>query len=218
MGITVENGGILTTVQDEGRFGNQAFGVSTSGAMDPRAFHIANLLVGNKKTEGALEMTFMGPTLTFTSDNIIAVTGGDLTPMLDGQPFPMYKAVLVKKGQKLMFAGARKLDNLVFVVDNNGLQIDGDIEDVCSPYPLPDKFKAFNFHVIEIDAHDFEQIDAAFREARETKGMPTAIIAKSVKGKGVSFMENQTSWHGSAPNDEQYAQAMEELEKAGAAL
>ena len=218
MGITVENGGILTTVQDEGRFGNQAFGVSTSGAMDPRAFHIANLLVGNKKTEGALEMTFIGPTLTFTSDNIIAVTGGDLTPMLDGQPFPMYKAVLVKKGQKLMFAGARKLDNLVFVVDNNGLQIDGDIEDVCSPYPLPDKFKAFNFHVIEIDAHDFEQIDAAFREARETKGMPTAIIAKSVKGKGVSFMENQASWHGSAPNDEQYAQAMEELEKAGAAL
>ena len=107
MGITVENGGILTTVQDEGRFGNQAFGVSTSGAMDPRAFHIANLLVGNKKTEGALEMTFIGPTLTFTSDNIIAVTGGDLTPMLDGQPFPMYKAVLVKKGQKLMFAGAR---------------------------------------------------------------------------------------------------------------
>ena len=96
MGITVENGGILTTVQDEGRFGNQAFGVSTSGAMDPRAFHIANLLVGNKKTEGALEMTFIGPTLTFTSDNIIAVTGGDLTPMLDGQPFPMYKAVLVK--------------------------------------------------------------------------------------------------------------------------
>ena len=99
MGITVENGGILTTVQDEGRFGNQAFGVSTSGAMDPRAFHIANLLVGNKKTEGALEMTFIGPTLTFTSDNIIAVTGGDLTPLLDGQPFPMYKAVLVKKAR-----------------------------------------------------------------------------------------------------------------------
>ena len=107
MGITVENGGILTTVQDEGRFGNQAFGVSTSGAMDPHSFHIANLLVGNEMTEGALEMTFIGPTLTFTSDNIIAVTGGDLTPMLDGQPFPMYRAVLVKKGQKLMFAGAR---------------------------------------------------------------------------------------------------------------
>jgi transketolase len=117
-----------------------------------------------------------------------------------------------------MFAGARKLDNLVFIVDNNGLQIDGNIEDVCSPYPITDKFKAFNFNVIEIDAHDFEQIDAAFKKARETKGMPTAIIAKSVKGKGVSFMENQASWHGTAPNDEQYAQAMADLEKIGEGL
>lgn len=117
-----------------------------------------------------------------------------------------------------MFAGARKLDNLVFVVDNNGLQIDGNIEDVCSPYPIADKFKAFNFHVVEIDAHDFEQIAAAFQSARETKGQPTAIIAKSVKGKGISFMENQASWHGSAPNDEQYAQAMAELEEKGKAL
>lgn len=153
-----------------------------------------------------------------------AAVGMALAGKLDNAPYRVY-CVLgdgeVQEGQvweAAMFAGARKLDNLVFVVDNNGLQIDGDIEDVCSPYPLPDKFKAFNFHVIEIDAHDFEQIDAAFREARETKGMPTAIIAKSVKGKGVSFMENQASWHGSAPNDEQYAQAMEELEKAGAAL
>ena len=152
-----------------------------------------------------------------------AAVGMALAGKLDNASYRVY--VLgdgeVQEGQvweAAMFAGARKLDNLVFVVDNNGLQIDGDIEDVCSPYPLPDKFKAFNFHVIEIDAHDFEQIDAAFREARETKGMPTAIIAKSVKGKGVSFMENQASWHGSAPNDEQYAQAMEELEKAGAAL
>lgn len=107
MGISVENGGILTTVQDEGRFGYQAYGVSTSGAMDSHAFHIANLLVGNKMTEGALEMTFMEPTLTFTCDNIIAVTGGDLMPMLDGQPMPMYQAVLVRKGQKLQFGGAR---------------------------------------------------------------------------------------------------------------
>ena len=107
MGISVENGGILTTVQDEGRFGYQAYGVSTSGAMDSHAFHIANLLVGNKMTEGALEMTFMGPTLTFTCDNIIAVTGGDLMPLLDGQPMPMYQAVLVRKGQKLQFGGAR---------------------------------------------------------------------------------------------------------------
>ena len=153
-----------------------------------------------------------------------AAVGMALAGKLDNASYRVY-CVLgdgeVQEGQvweAAMFAGARKLDNLVFVVDNNGLQIDGDIEDVCSPYPLPDKFKAFNFHVIEIDAHDFEQIDAAFREARETKGMPTAIIAKSVKGKGVSFMENQASWHGSAPNDEQYAQEMEELEKAGAAL
>lgn len=117
-----------------------------------------------------------------------------------------------------MFAGARKLDNLVFIVDNNGLQIDGNVEDVCSPYPIADKFKAFNFNVIEIDAHDFEQIADAFRKARETKGQPTAIVAKSVKGRGVSFMENQASWHGSAPNDEQYAQAIEDLNKLGESL
>ena len=117
-----------------------------------------------------------------------------------------------------MFAGHRKLDNLVVIVDNNGLQIDGDIEDVCSPYPIADKFKAFNFHVITIDGHDFDAIDAAFNEARETKGMPTAIIAKTIKGKGVSFMENQASWHGAAPNDEQYEFAMADLEKVGEAL
>ena len=117
-----------------------------------------------------------------------------------------------------MFAGHRKLDNLVVVVDNNGLQIDGNVEDVCSPYPIADKFKAFNFHVITIDGHDFDAIEAAFNEARETKGMPTAIIAKTVKGKGVSFMENQASWHGAAPNDEQYAIAMSDLEKVGEAL
>ena len=117
-----------------------------------------------------------------------------------------------------MFAGARKLDNLVVIVDNNGLQIDGNIADVCSPYPIDKKFEAFNFHVITIDGHDFDQIAAALKEARETKGMPTAIIAKTIKGKGVSFMENQASWHGVAPNDEEYAQAMEELQKAGEAL
>ena len=117
-----------------------------------------------------------------------------------------------------MWAGHRKLDNLVVIVDNNNLQIDGSVEDVCSPYPIDKKFEAFNFHVINIDGHDFDQIAAAFKEARETKGMPTAIIAKTIKGKGVSFMEDQAGWHGKAPNDEQYAQAMEELEKAGEAL
>ena len=155
---------------------------------------------------------------------ISAAVGMALAGKMDNADYRVYTLLgdgEIQEGQvweASMFAGARKLDNLCVIVDNNGLQIDGKIEDVCSPYPITDKFKAFNFHVIEIDAHDFEQIDAAFREARETKGMPTAIIAKSVKGKGVSFMENQASWHGSAPNDEQYAQAMEELEKAGAAL
>ena len=117
-----------------------------------------------------------------------------------------------------MWAGHRKLDNLVDIVDNNNLQIDGSVEDVCSPYPIDKKFEAFNFHVINIDGNDFDQIRAAFKEARETKGMPTAIIAKTVKGKGVSFMENAAGWHGKAPNDEEYEIAMADLEKAGEAL
>ena len=117
-----------------------------------------------------------------------------------------------------MFAGARKLDNLVVIVDNNNLQIDGAVSDVCSPYPIDKKFEAFNFHVINIDGNDFDEIRAALKEARETKGMPTAIIAKTIKGKGVSFMEDQAGWHGKAPNDEEYRIAMDELEKAGEAL
>ena len=117
-----------------------------------------------------------------------------------------------------MFAGFKKLDNLCLIIDNNGLQIDGKIEDVCSPFPIDKKFEAFNFHVINADAHDFDSLRAAFKEARQTKGMPTAIICTSVKGKGVSFMENQVGWHGVAPNDEQKASALEELEKAGEAL
>ena len=115
-----------------------------------------------------------------------------------------------------MFAGAKKLDNLVVIVDNNGLQIDGPVDVVNTPYPIPDKFRAFNFHVVEVaDGNDFDQLRAAFKEARETKGMPTAIIMKTVKGKGISFMENQVGWHGKAPNDEEYAIAREELRKAG---
>ena len=110
-----------------------------------------------------------------------------------------------------MFAGFQKLDSLCVVVDNNGLQIDGPIDQVCSPYPIDKKFEAFHFHVINIDGHDLDQIEAAFQEAAATKGMPTAIIAKTTKGKGVSFMENQVSWHGTAPNDEQYHTALEEL-------
>lgn len=155
---------------------------------------------------------------------ISAAVGMALSSKLDNASYRVYTMLgdgEIQEGQvweAAMFAGARKLDNLVVIVDNNGLQIDGDIAEVCSPYPLADKFKAFNFNVVEIDAHDFDQIDAAFAKAKETKGMPTAIIAKSVKGKGVSFMENQASWHGSAPNDEQYEQAIADLDKIGASL
>lgn len=118
-----------------------------------------------------------------------------------------------------MFAGHRKLDNLCVIVDNNGLQIDGAVDEVCSPYPIDDKFKAFNFHVIPVsDGNDMAKLRAAFKEARETKGQPSAIVMKTVKGKGVSFMENQAGWHGKAPNDEEYAIAMEDLKKAGEAL
>ncbi len=113
-----------------------------------------------------------------------------------------------------MYASAKKLDNLVAIIDNNNLQIDGTVEEVNSPYPIPEKFEAFGFNVIEIDAHDFDQIEDAFKKAEQCKGKPTAIIAKSVKGKGVSFMENQCAWHGSAPNTEQYEQAMSELRTA----
>jgi len=118
-----------------------------------------------------------------------------------------------------MFAAAKKLDNLCVIVDNNNLQIDGTIEEVNSPYPIDRKFEAFNFHVINVaDGHDFEQLAAAFAEARTVKGMPTAIICKTTKGKGVSFMENNVSWHGTAPNDEQYKIAMADLERIGEAL
>ena len=149
---------------------------------------------------------------------ISAAAGMALSAKLDNRDFRVYTLLgdgEIQEGQvweASMFAGFRKLDNLVVIVDNNGLQIDGPVDQVCSPYPIDKKFEAFNFHVINIDAHDFDQIRAAFKEARETKGMPTAIIAHSVKGKGVSFMENNVSWHGTA-NDEQYAVAMADLEK-----
>lgn len=117
-----------------------------------------------------------------------------------------------------MFAGHKNLDNLCVIVDNNNLQIDGTVEEVCSPYPIDEKFKAFNFNVININGNDFDEIDAAFKAAKEHKGQPTAIIAHTVKGKGVSYMENNVGWHGKAPNEEEYKLAMEELEKEEAAL
>ncbi|MBO5461111.1 MAG: transketolase [Ruminococcus sp.] len=155
---------------------------------------------------------------------ISAAVGMAISAKISNEDYRVYTLLgdgEIQEGQvweAAMLAGHRKLDNLVVIVDNNGLQIDGAIEDVNSPYPIDKKFEAFNFHVITIDGHDFDQIEAAFKEARETKGMPTAIITKTVKGKGVSFMENQAGWHGKAPNDEQYAVAMEDLEKAGEAL
>jgi transketolase len=156
---------------------------------------------------------------------ISAAVGMALSAKLSDEDYRVYTLLgdgEIEEGQvweAAMFAGHRKLDNLVVMVDNNGLQIDGKIEDVCSPYPIGDKFKAFNFHVIEdVDAHDFDAMKAAFDEAKATKGMPTAIVFKSVKGKGVSFMENNAGWHGKAPNDEEYATAMSDLEKVGEAL
>ena len=155
---------------------------------------------------------------------VSAAVGMALCAKLDNADYRVYTLLgdgEIQEGQvweAAMFAGAKKLDNMVWIVDNNGLQIDGNIEDVCSPYPIDEKFKAFNFNVINIDAHDFDQIDSAFKAARECKGMPTVIVAKSIKGKGVSYMENKASWHGVAPNDEEYAIAMEELEKEGTAL
>ncbi len=155
---------------------------------------------------------------------ISAAVGMALAAKLDNKEYRTYTLLgdgEIQEGQvweAAMFAGHRKLDNLVVIVDNNGLQIDGKIDDVCSPYPIDKKFEAFNFHVINIDGNDFDQIDAAFKEAKATKGMPTAIICKTVKGKGVSFMENNAGWHGKAPNDEEYATAMADLEKIDAEL
>ena len=155
---------------------------------------------------------------------ISAAVGMAIAGKMDNADYRVYTLLgdgEIQEGQvweASMMAGFRKLDNLVVIVDNNNLQIDGAIDEVCSPYPIDKKFEAFNFHVINIDGNDFDQIDAAFKEARATKGMPTAIIAHTVKGKGVSFMENQVGWHGTAPNDEQYAVAMEDLKKVGEAL
>ena len=149
---------------------------------------------------------------------ISAAVGMALAGKLDGKDYRVYAALgdgEIEEGQvweAAMFAAAKKLDNLCIVVDNNNLQIDGTIEEVNSPYPIPEKFEAFGFNVIQIDGHDLDQIDAAFTAARACKGKPTAIIQKTVKGKGVSYMENQVAWHGSAPNQEQRDQAFAELQ------
>lgn len=150
--------------------------------------------------------------------------GMALAGKLSGKDYRVYALCgdgEIEEGQiweAAMFSGFRKLDNLCVIVDNNNLQIDGAIDEVCSPYPIDEKFAAFHFHVINIDGNDFDEIRKAFDEARATKGMPTAIIARTVKGKGVSFMENSVDWHGKAPNDEEYAVAVEDLRKAGEVL
>ena len=155
---------------------------------------------------------------------ISAAVGMALAGKMDNASYRVYTLLgdgEIQEGQvweAAMLAANHKLDNLVVIVDNNNLQIDGMVEDVNSPYPIDEKFKAFKFHVININGNDFQDIERAFQEAREHSGQPTAIIAKTVKGKGVSFMENQVGWHGKAPNEEEYQIAMRDLEKAGEAL
>ena len=152
---------------------------------------------------------------------ISAAAGMAVSAKISGDSYHVYTLLgdgEIQEGQvweAAMFAGHRKLDNLTVIVDNNNLQIDGSIEDVCSPYPIDKKFEAFNFHVICVeDGNDMEQLKKAFDEAKTVKGKPVAIIARTLKGKGVSFMENKASWHGKAPNDEEFSQAMKELDEA----
>ena len=184
--------------------------------------HVGSYLQGHpdmKKTPGVdMSTGSLGQGLS-------AAVGMALAAKFQGKSYRTYTLLgdgEIQEGQiweAAMFAGFRRLDNLCVIVDNNGLQIDGDIARVCSPYPIGKKFEAFNFHVIEdVDGHDFDALRAAFKEARGVKGMPTAIIMKTIKGKGVSYMENEAGWHGKAPNDEEYKIAMEELEKEAAAL
>ncbi|MCI8875827.1 MAG: transketolase [Lachnospiraceae bacterium] len=150
--------------------------------------------------------------------------GMALAGKLDNKDYRVYALCgdgEIEEGQiweAAMFAGHRKLDNLVVIVDNNNLQIDGPIDQVCSPYPIDKKFEAFNFHVINVNGNDFDELDKAFKEAKATKGMPTCIVAHTLKGKDVSFMENSVDWHGKAPNDAEYEIAMNDLKKVGDAL
>ena len=148
---------------------------------------------------------------------ISAAVGMALAAKLDNKDFRVYTILgdgEIEEGQvweAAMFANAKKLDNLVVIVDNNNLQIDGTVEEVNSPYPIPEKFTAFGFNTIEIDGNNLDEIESAFEAAKACKGKPTAIVAKTVKGKGVSYMENQVNWHGAAPNEELYNQAVAEL-------
>ena len=149
---------------------------------------------------------------------ISAAAGMALSAKINRKDYRVYTILgdgEIEEGQvweAAMFAAAKKLDNLVAIIDNNNLQIDGPITEVNSPYPIPEKFTAFGWNVIEIDGHDFDQIEAALTTARAVSEKPTAIVMKTTKGKGVSYMENQVGWHGTAPNEEQFHQAMSELQ------
>ncbi len=184
--------------------------------------HVGSYLQGHPDMKGIPGVDMSSGSL---GQGVSTAVGMALAAKMSGDTYRVYTLLgdgEIQEGkvwEAAMFAGARNLDNLVMIVDNNGLQIDGDVADVCSPYPIDKKFEAFNCHTICVEnGNDMEQLKAAFDEARSVKGMPAVIILKTVKGKGVSFMENQVSWHGVAPNDEQYEEAMAELEKAGEAL
>ena len=183
--------------------------------------HVGSYLQGHPDMKGTPGVDMSSGSL---GQGLSTAVGMAIAGKMDKKDYRVYALCgdgEIQEGQiweAAMMAGFRKLDNLVVIVDFNGLQIDGPVAEVCDPSPIDKKFEAFHFHTITIDGNDFGEIDQAFKEARETKGMPTAIIAKTVKGKGVSFMENAANWHGAAPNDEQFAVAMEDLEKAGEAL
>jgi transketolase len=177
--------------------------------------HIGSHLQGHPDMKGTPGVDMSTGSL---GQGVSAAAGMALAAKLDGSERRVF-AILgdgeLEEGQvweAAMFASHKNLDNLCLIVDNNNLQIDGSIDQVNSPYPIPEKFEAFGFNVVNIDGHDLEQIESALNAAAAFKGKPTAIIQKSVKGKGVSFMENQVGWHGTAPNKEQYEQAMQELQ------
>ena len=178
--------------------------------------HIGAMLQGHPDMKGTPGVDMSTGSL---GQGISAAAGMALGGKLSSASYKVYTILgdgEIEEGQvweAAMFSAHNKLDNLVAIIDNNGLQIDGKITDVCSPMPITDKFEAFGWHVITMNAHDFDDIERAFDEAEKINGKPVAIVMTSVKGKGVSFMENQVGWHGTAPNAEQYAQAMDELNK-----
>lgn len=182
---------------------------------------LKTLRKSNSRLQGHPSMNYL-PGVDISSGSlgqgISAACGMALGAKLKGDAFRVYVVLgdgEIEEGQvweAAMYANAKKLDNLVAFVDNNNLQIDGTVEEVNSPYPIPEKFAAFGWNVIEIDGHSFDEIENALNAALACKGKPTAVIAKTVKGKGVSYMENQVNWHGSAPNAEQYETAMKELD------